>query len=102
MIRGLYFKLRGARLPLDCGFESRRLSSLDYAMMREGRKSMKVNGLYRLGGGVFAAEMICASEEPAVSMWWLWFYESVCVIVDTWAGTQSPHPLCDVAGIVHA
>jgi hypothetical protein len=83
MVRGLYYKLTGLYLPQDCKFDVRRLTSPEFSEYWEMLKKIGYNGPYRLGNDVFTCIFIYAAEEPAVSQWWLWFYNSICVFVTT-------------------
>jgi len=83
MVRGLYYKLTGTCLPQDCKFDVRRLTSSEFNEYWEMLKKVVHNGPYRLGNDVFLCLFLYGAEEPAMSQWWLWFYDSVCVFVTT-------------------
>lgn len=83
IVRGLYYKLVGRCLPQDCKFDVRRLTASEFNEFWEKLQQIKFNGPYRLGDGVFTCLFLYAAEEPAMSQWWLWFYDSICIYVTT-------------------
>jgi hypothetical protein len=80
IVRGLYYKIRKQRLPDDCEFEVRRV--FDFSEVWERLQQIGYNA-YKLGDGVFTCIFIYAAEEPFLTQWWLWFYESICIHVST-------------------
>ncbi|MGB7070657.1 MAG: hypothetical protein WBD22_14285 [Pyrinomonadaceae bacterium] len=82
IIRGLYYTTTSRLLPQDCEFEVRRLSSSEFNEIWKKLEKVGYNGPYHLEG-VLTCIFNYAAEEPAVSHWWLWFYDSVCVYVST-------------------
>ena len=88
-MRGLYYKLTGRFLPQDVKFDVRRLRADEFNKSWEKLKEIGYT-LYRLGEDVFTCIFIYAEEEPAISSWWLWFYDSVCVYVTTAPSNYDP------------
>jgi hypothetical protein len=80
IVRGLYYKLRNQRLPDDCEIEVRRV--IDFNETWERLQQIGYNA-YKLGDGVFTCIFLYAAEEPFLTQWWLWFYESICVYAST-------------------
>ena len=97
MVRGLYYKLTGLYLPQDCVFTVRRLTASEFNEFWTKLKEIGYNGPYRLGDDVFTCLFIYAAEEPAISQWWLWFYDTVCVTVGTVPNGYDPNALVPVA-----
>lgn len=87
IVRGVYFSLLGKRLPNDCKFEIRRLTSVDFAAQWQHLQKIQHNQLRRLGGDVFACIFMYADEENSMSHWWLWFYDNICYSVITCPAT---------------
>jgi hypothetical protein len=83
IVRGLYHKLTKLYLPKDCSFDVRRLSASDFYKTWDEVQRIGYNGPYNLGGDVFTCIFFYAAEEPALSFWWMWFYDSICVYVKT-------------------
>lgn len=83
IVRGLYYQLTERFLPQETEFDVRRLTAEEFSKIWEELKKMGFNGPYRLGDDVFTCIFIYAAEEPTLSHWWLWFYDSVCVYVTT-------------------
>jgi hypothetical protein len=83
IVRGLHFAVKTVYLPNDCTFDIRRVHPLEFNETWDAIKKTGFNGPYRLGDNIFTALMIFAAEEPALTLWWLWFYESICVYVAT-------------------
>ncbi|CAN5546028.1 hypothetical protein BH10ACI3_BH10ACI3_26290 [soil metagenome] len=82
IVRGLYFKTTGLLLPQDAVFEVKRLEAADFDKTWKHLQKIGYNGPYHLDD-VLTCIFVYASEEPAVSHWWLWFYGSICVYVST-------------------
>ncbi|MBL8204816.1 MAG: hypothetical protein JNM09_11355 [Blastocatellia bacterium] len=82
IVRGLYFYLMKKPLPQDCQFEVRKMTS-DAEEGWEQIKKIGFNGPYKLGQDVFTCIFMYADEENAISQWWMWFYESICIYVST-------------------
>lgn len=80
IVRGLYYKVRNQRLPDDCDIEVRRV--FDFNETWENLQRIGYNAR-SLGDGVFTCIFLYAAEEPFLSQWWLWFYESICIYVST-------------------
>ncbi len=93
IVRGLYYKLTGRFLPQDATFDVRRLRVDEFNKSWEKLKEIGFNGPYRLGEDVFTCIFLYAEEEPAISQWWLWFYDSVCVYVTTTPSNYDPATL---------
>lgn len=61
----------------------RRLSATDFSKIWDELQRIGYNGPYNLGKDVFTCIYVYAAEEPALSFWWMWFYDSICVYVKT-------------------
>lgn len=83
IVRGLYHKLTNLYLPQDCQFDVRRLSASDFNKTWDALQKIGFNGPYKLGDDIFTCIFIHAAEEPSISYWWMWFYDSICVYVAT-------------------
>ncbi|MGB7207670.1 MAG: hypothetical protein WBD27_03325 [Pyrinomonadaceae bacterium] len=83
IVRGLYHKLTRKFLPQACSFDVRRISEVDFNNLWPEIERIGYNGPYTLGEDVFMGIFIYAEEEPAISYWWLWFYNSICISVRT-------------------
>lgn len=90
IVRGLYFKTTKLLLPQDCKLDVRRLTAAEFYQGWDELKRIGYNGPYRLGDDVFTCIFIYAQEEPAVSMWWMWFFDSICIFVTTEPSTGIP------------
>lgn len=95
IVRGLYYKLRNQRLPDDCEIEVRRV--VDFNEIWERLQRIGYNA-YKLGDGVFTCIFLYAAEEPTLTQWWLWFYESICVYVSTTPANFDAESLLSSAG----
>jgi hypothetical protein len=83
IIRGLYYKTVGKRLPDDCSIDVMRTGAKDADDVLHLIKGLGCNGPYKIGSGVFACAFMYATEEPAISFWVLAFYQRVFFIVET-------------------
>lgn len=83
VVRGLYYKLTNLYLPQDCTFDVRRSSASDFHKTWDETQRIGYNGPYHLGKDIFTCIFIYAAEEPALSFWWMWFYDGICVYVKT-------------------
>lgn len=83
IVRGLYFKARGRRIPDDYVFDVRRYRPLEFNRVWEVLQRTGYHGPFRIGGEIFTCLFVDAVEDPFFTQWWLWFYDSVCVYVGT-------------------
>jgi hypothetical protein len=93
IVRGLYHKLTEKYLPEECKFDVRRLTSSEFNEFWEKLRQIGYNGPYCLGNDVFTCLFIYAAEEPSISQWWLWFYDSICIYVTTCPSNYDPESL---------
>jgi len=77
IIRGLYYKVIKERLPDDFTFEVDRLDSSLAGQTFYVLKELGGNGPYTIGNGLFGCVFIYGAEDPSVTFWLLWFYNSV-------------------------
>ncbi len=82
MIRGLYFKLHGIRIPQNYQFEVQRLDPL---RCMEGIESTLKMGYYaRLWvGPEFFANLMVSDRDPFATLWLFCFYESIWIFAET-------------------
>jgi hypothetical protein len=81
VVRGLYWKKFEKRLPDNYHIEVRRcyasvFPELFRLMMENGG-----NGPHAIGEGVFGCVFVMAEEDPFITHWLMWFYESVFISV---------------------
>jgi HNH endonuclease len=88
IVRGLYRKLRHERLSDDYLFDVRKRDPLRVEELVTYMQSKGANGPYCLGS-VFGCLFMYAQEDPNVTFWLLWFYNSMFVTVGT---TRSSKP----------
>ena len=83
IVRGLYHHRTKLYLPQDCKFDVRRLSASDFYKTWDEIQRIGYNGPFGLGEDIFTFIFIYSAEEPAISFWWMWFYDSICVFIKT-------------------
>lgn len=83
IVRGLYFKANGVRIPDNYAFDVRRIDML--AFNRHWPELLKVrpNGPHRIGNDVFTCIWVKADVDPFLTVWWLFFYDSIGIVVNS-------------------
>lgn len=82
IVRGLYFQRLGHVFPSGYEFDLRRVKQLSIGDMWTSMLAAKANGPYRLGD-VFVCMFLYGTEDPAVTMWVLSFYNNFVLTVST-------------------
>jgi hypothetical protein len=81
IVRGLYFKANGVRIPDAYVFNAGRIDSL--AFNRDWPQLSKIgfNGPYKIGDGIFTCIWMKADIDPFLTSWWLFFYDSIGIFI---------------------
>jgi hypothetical protein len=83
IVQGLYFKLRGKRLPVDCKFDISRVDRLHAEAEFREAYLLQPKNYRRIGEGIFDCMFFYAAEDEVITRWELVFYNAVLVRVET-------------------
>jgi hypothetical protein len=83
VIRGLYWKKFGSRIPDNYVFEVGRLPAERFNAQFQTMMGFGGNGPYAVGERVFRCIFIYADENHFITQWLMWFYDSIFITVDT-------------------
>jgi len=82
IVRGLYYKIHRKRIPDSYIFDYRVIDPSQFNIVWEELKRRNLNHVRKIGD-VFSMVMIRATEDEFVTMWWLVFYDGICIEVTT-------------------
>jgi hypothetical protein len=84
LIKGLYYYLRQERLPDDCFFSITRIPPLvnEEPLLNMFMQAPKYYGPEILGNNIFGY-IAYIHDNPTITRWFLWFYDSLCFVVST-------------------
>jgi hypothetical protein len=83
VIRGLYWKTTGKRIPDTYLFDVRRIKDRYVDTLFQQIESFGGNGPYAIGDRVFGCKFLLAQEDPFATLWLFWFYERIFISVGT-------------------
>jgi len=81
--RGLYWEKFKKRFPDNYDFEVLRLDASVFSERLHEMMEQGDNGHRAIGEGVFACASMISQEDPFITFWLLWFYESIFFAVAT-------------------
>ncbi len=81
--RGLYWKKFEKRFPDGYTFEVRRLYASAFSDLFRHVMENGGNGPHAIGEGVFGCAFMMAEEDPFITYWLMWIYESIFITVAT-------------------
>jgi len=83
VVRGLYWQVHQVRLPDSYLFDVKRVAPQAAVDQVKEFIAREAHGPFAIGEGVFAGVFGVCLEDPFITLWVFWFYDSVFITVST-------------------
>jgi hypothetical protein len=83
IVRGLYYNARNERIPDEYSFEVLKIDPLGFRVAWPEIEKLGYNGPHYIGNEVFSCIWMYADADPFLTIWWLFFYDSLGIHVNT-------------------
>jgi hypothetical protein len=83
VVRGVYWHVYQDRLPDNYLFDVERVGPHAANSQLQQFTSRNAHGPFSIGEGVFAGSFGVCKEDPFLTLWLFWFYDSIFIVVST-------------------